>query len=126
MSGGHGQDQPYRAYQAFLVADRRSRQQVWRKPKPSGREKTSPSHPELGRKFSSALLQVSVFSSLHKSEIRTITEQADKIKRWLERTIPKFDNVKKRFERTNPRFDNVKSRFERTNPRFDNVKGRFE
>ena len=45
-SGGHRQNRPHRAYSALLVADRHSRQHVWRKPKPPGREKTSTSLPQ--------------------------------------------------------------------------------
>ena len=50
------------------------------------------------------------------------------MKRWFERTIPRFDRVKGEFERTNPRFDSMKSKFERTIPRFDSevVKTKFK
>jgi hypothetical protein len=76
-----------------------------------GREKTSPSHPELGRMFSSALSKASAFSSLRKPDIGTATEQADKIKDGLNgrsRSSTTCDCAKSRFERTNPKFDSMK------------------
>ena len=137
VSERHRQNRPYRAYQAFLVADRRSRQQLQLGNRHSRRQlsplqslrpplggaisnvKTYSEKAEAsrdGRKlrratqssgecFPRPCSQASAFSSIHKPDIGTVSEQADKIKRWIERTNPRFDSAKSRFERTNPRFD---------------------